>query len=115
MSGQQYLSALSENASRLGARLQETLSERTRELTLARTGAGGDGIIGDLDGKRARSCLTIHQHLLAGPRRPVPLNPGSEPVKTAIGKDLQRKRAPYLLAAANPEANVRLQSGDSRR
>jgi len=67
MSGQQYLSALSENASRLGARLQETLSERTRELTLARTGAGGDGIIGDLD--NTTSTKNIRKHLESGSDR----------------------------------------------
>ena len=66
MSGQQYLSALSENASRLGARLQETLSERTRELTLARTGAG-DGIMGDLD--NTTSTKNIRKHLESGSDR----------------------------------------------
>ncbi|CAA7267058.1 unnamed protein product [Cyclocybe aegerita] len=39
MSGQQYLNVISENASRLGMRLQETFSEHTRELTLARGSA----------------------------------------------------------------------------
>ncbi|KAJ3510883.1 hypothetical protein NLJ89_g4416 [Agrocybe chaxingu] len=39
MSGQQYLNAISENASRLGMRLQETFSEHTRELALARGSA----------------------------------------------------------------------------
>ncbi|KAF9522067.1 adaptin N terminal region-domain-containing protein [Crepidotus variabilis] len=36
MTSQQYLSALSENASRLGMRLQESISEHTRDLNIAR-------------------------------------------------------------------------------
>ncbi|KAF8954115.1 adaptin N terminal region-domain-containing protein [Flammula alnicola] len=41
MSGQQYLNALSENATRLGMRLQETFSEHTRDLAITRgSGAG---------------------------------------------------------------------------
>ncbi|KAF9472124.1 hypothetical protein BDN70DRAFT_887352 [Pholiota conissans] len=41
MSGQQYLNTLSENATRLGMRLQETFSEHTRDLAIARgSGAG---------------------------------------------------------------------------
>lgn len=36
MSGSDYLNSLSENASRLGMRLQETFSEHTRELGINR-------------------------------------------------------------------------------
>jgi AP-3 complex subunit beta len=36
MSGGVYLNSLSENASRLGMRLQETFSEHTRDLALSR-------------------------------------------------------------------------------
>ncbi|XP_006459251.1 hypothetical protein AGABI2DRAFT_177251 [Agaricus bisporus var. bisporus H97] len=39
MSGPQYLSSLTENATRLGMRLQESISEHTRDLAIAR-GAG---------------------------------------------------------------------------
>jgi AP-3 complex subunit beta len=41
MSSNQYLNTLSENATRLGMRLQETFSEHTRDLAIARgSGAG---------------------------------------------------------------------------
>ncbi|KAF5327542.1 hypothetical protein D9619_004173 [Psilocybe cf. subviscida] len=50
MSGQQYLASISENATRLGMRLQETLAEHTRELAIGRgsgsyldVAAGGSG------------------------------------------------------------------------
>lgn len=46
MSGQ-YLNAITENATRLGQRLQESFSERTRDLTLAR--GGGSGYLDALD------------------------------------------------------------------
>lgn len=36
MSGQQYLNTLTENATRLGMRLQESFSEHTRDLAIAR-------------------------------------------------------------------------------
>ena len=38
MSGQ-YLTAITENASRLGMRIQETISEHTRDLAIARGSA----------------------------------------------------------------------------
>ncbi len=36
MSGQQYLNAITENATRFGMRLQESFSEHTRDLALTR-------------------------------------------------------------------------------
>lgn len=36
MSGQQYLNTLTENATRLGMRLQESFSEHTRDLAITR-------------------------------------------------------------------------------
>lgn len=36
MSSQQYLNTITENATRLGMRLQESLSEHTRELAISR-------------------------------------------------------------------------------
>jgi len=36
MSGQQYLNTITENATRFGMRLQESFSERTRDLALTR-------------------------------------------------------------------------------
>ncbi len=36
MSGQQYLNTISENATRLGMRLQESFSEHTREFAITR-------------------------------------------------------------------------------
>lgn len=41
MSSNQYLNTLSENATRLGMRLQETFSEHTRDLAIARGSGGG--------------------------------------------------------------------------
>lgn len=48
MSSNQYLNTLSENATRLGMRLQETFSEHTRDLAMARVSGGGylDGTAG---------------------------------------------------------------------
>ena len=41
MSSNQYLNTVSENATRLGMRLQETFSEHTRDLAIARGSGGG--------------------------------------------------------------------------
>jgi AP-3 complex subunit beta len=41
MSSNQYLTAISENATRLGMRLQESFSEHTRELSLTRGASAG--------------------------------------------------------------------------
>ena len=41
MSSNQYLTALSENATRLGMRLQESFSEHTRDLSLTRGVSAG--------------------------------------------------------------------------
>lgn len=80
----QYLTALSENATRLGMRLQESFSERTRDLTLTRgvgagyldsavTGGGwtGSGNVDDgkikiqLDGNSDRDKLDAMKRLIA--------------------------------------------------
>ncbi|KJA26226.1 hypothetical protein HYPSUDRAFT_198985 [Hypholoma sublateritium FD-334 SS-4] len=50
MAGQQYLNSISENATRLGMRLQETLSEHTRDLAIGRGSGAGyleTGALGD--------------------------------------------------------------------
>ena len=50
MAGQQYLNTISENATRLGMRLQETLSEHTRDLAIGRGSGAGyleAGVLGD--------------------------------------------------------------------
>ena len=57
MSSNQYLTALSQNATRLGMRLQESFSEHTRDLALTRgvsagyldSAAVGGGITGSVD------------------------------------------------------------------
>ena len=78
----QYLTALSENATRLGMRLQESFSEHTRDLSLARgvtsgyldaaaaTGGGGTGSEDpkmkiQLDGNSDREKLDAMRRLIA--------------------------------------------------
>src|SRR6266540_2558603 len=60
MSTNQYLNAISENATRLGMRLQESISEHTRDLQqftraggLGLSGAGSAYLDGDGDGRPA--------------------------------------------------------------
>lgn len=51
MSGQ-YLANISQNASRLGERIQETLSERTRDLGLGR---GSGNLLDQADDTKAKN------------------------------------------------------------
>ena len=77
----QYLAAFSENASRLGMRLQESFSEHTRDISLARgvsagyldsaVGGGTGGNVDDakmkhqLDGNSDREKLDAMKKLIA--------------------------------------------------
>lgn len=72
MSSGQYLNAITENASRLGMRLQESFSERTRDLAIPRgssTYLEGDDKIKDLrrqlDSNSDREKLDAMKRLVA--------------------------------------------------
>jgi AP-3 complex subunit beta len=74
MSGQDYLTAITENASRLGARIQESISEHTKELNISRQSSSiyfeapddnGQNIRKQLDSARDREKLDAMKRLIA--------------------------------------------------
>lgn len=87
MSGQ-YLNALTENASRLGMRLQETFSEHTRDFAIPRSSSSiyldatedkGKDIRRQLDSSSDREKIDAMKHLVAvrspSPHSTQPTNP----------------------------------------
>lgn len=74
MSGQQYLNTITENATRLGMRLQESFSEHTRDFTIARGASAayldgsddrGANIRKQLDSNSDREKLDAMKRLIA--------------------------------------------------
>jgi len=65
MSSNQYLNTFSENATRLGMRLQETFSEHTRDLAIARGSGGGylDSAGGSSTGGEEKTRAVIRKQL----------------------------------------------------
>jgi len=65
MSSNQYLNTLSENATRLGMRLQETFSEHTRDLAIARVSGAGylDNVAGGSNGGEEKTRAAIRKQL----------------------------------------------------